>query len=395
MSPPEGMSVKKGHVLQLLRSLYGLKQAARNWNLLMKEELLKWGFIQSKAEPCMYTHPDRHLIIMVYVDDIIAAASKTSDLDWFYSTIKKRFDTKNMGEIRKVLGIRVTRDRTNRIIELDQEDYLEKVLNKEGFKQSKSKPISTPIDGYEDIRPATPHDKRIDAGWYRQVIGSLMYAAVWTRIDIAFAVGRLSQFMQDPAECHKRAIHRVLRYLRSTISYRISFGPSEDPTLVVYSDADYASNRADRKSISASVGLIGSGPVFWGSKKQKSVSTATTEAEYIAMATTAKQGQWVAQILRDMGYPEYVAANGMTVETKGDNQGAIALSKNPQLTERSKHIDVCYHYIRDLHERLRVNIQYVPTDEMAADGLTKPANRTTFERFKKQVGMILPKRRKQ
>jgi hypothetical protein len=134
-----------------------------------------------------------------------------------------------------------------------------------------------------------------------------MYAMVYTRLDIAFALGRLSQFMQDPAIHHERGLKRLLRYLRSTIKFWIVFGPRGD--LVVYSDADYASDKVDRKSISASLGLIRGGPVFWASKKQTSVSTATTEAEYIAMSTTAKQGQWIAQILRDMGKGEYIAEN--------------------------------------------------------------------------------------
>jgi hypothetical protein len=116
-----------------------------------------------------------------------------------------------------------------------------------------------------------------------------MYAMVYTRPDIAFALGKLSQYIQDPAEHHARALKRLLRYLRFTIKFRISFRPAGK--LVVYSDADYASDKADRKSITASVGLIGGGPVFWGSRKQTAVATPTTEAEYIAMSFTAKQGQ--------------------------------------------------------------------------------------------------------
>lgn len=213
-----------------------------------------------------------------------------------------------------------------------------------------------------------------------------MYAMTHTRPDIAFVLGRLSQYMQDPAAHHEREIKRLMRYLRSTIKFRIRF--STTSRLKVYSDADYASDRADRKSVSGQVGLIGSGPVFWGSRKQTSVSTATTEAEYIAMSSTAKQGQWLAQLLRDMGFSDYIAKNGITVQTFGDNQGAIALAHNPQLTERSKHIDVSYHYIRDLQECEKVDINYVPTIEMAADGFTKPLTGAKADSWKKQIGMV-------
>jgi hypothetical protein len=152
--------------------------------------------------------------------------------------------------------------------------------------------------------------------------------------------------MQDLAEHHARALKRLLCYLRFIIKFRISFGPTRK--LTVYSDADYASDKADRKSVIALVGLIGGGPVFWGSRKQTAVATITTEAEYVAMSFTAKQGQWISQILRDIGYGRYVATDHQTVDTRGDNQGAIALTKNPHLIERLKHINIAYHYIRDL-----------------------------------------------
>lgn len=106
------------------------------------------------------------------------------------------------------------------------------------------------------------------------------------------------------------------------------------------------------------------------------------------MSLTAKQGQWIAQVLRDMGYPQYVAKNAMTVETRGDNQGALALIKNGHLNDRSKHIATTMHHIRDLYENKRINPEYVATEEMAADGLTKPLTRVSFNRFIKQIGII-------
>ena len=388
MKFPQGVkNTKPGTALRLLRSLYGLKQSARDWNLLMKEELLKMGFNQSRADPCLFVHVEREIRLLVYVDDLAAAAPDATQLDWFYDKLSTRFKTKNLGEISKILGVRVTRDRIKRTVELDQEQYLDKTLTKFGFPKAVSREVNIPMAGYDNLRPAATNDKRIDATWYRERIGSLMYAMVYTRPDIAFALGRLSQFMQDPAEHHAQALKHLMRYLRSTISLRISFGPIGK--LVVYSDADWASDKTDRKSITASVGMIGGGPVFWASKKQTAVATATTEAEYVAMSYTAKQGQWVAQILRDLGFGGYVAKNHQTVDTRGDNQGAIALAKNPHLTERSKHIDISYHYVRDLQEKNRVDLKYVPTNEMVADGLSKPLPTTLFNSFMKQIGMVL------
>lgn len=133
--------------------------------------------------------------------------------------------------------------------------------------------------------------------------------------------------------------------------------------------------------------MLGGGAIFWLSRKQKCVSTSTAEAEYIAMAVTSKQGQWIAQVIRDMGYPQYIAKNAMTVQTRGDNQGAIHLVKNPVLSDRSKHIDISYHFIRDLAEKKRISVKYIPTHDMIADGMTKPLPRVGFEKFVRELGL--------
>lgn len=144
----------------------------------------------------------------------------------------------------------------------------------------------------------------------------------------------------------------------------------------------------DRKSITGAVGILCGSAIFWLSRKQKSDATSTAEAEYMVMAITAKQGQWIAQVLRDMGYPQYMAKNAITVQTKGDNQGAIHLVKNPILSDRSKHIDISYHFIRDLAEKKRIAVDYVPTNQMIADGLTKPLPTVGFLKFVRDLGLV-------
>ena len=130
------------------------------------------------------------------------------------------------------------------------------------------------------------------------------------------------------------------------------------------------------------------GPISWSSKKQRSVSTSSCEAEYIALATCAKQGQWIGQIFRDLGLSKYVGSDPRLVQMFGDNQGAIALTQNAHLNERSKHVDICYHFIRDLAEKEHLRVDYIPTDEMIADGMTKLLQRIKFERFKEEMGLI-------
>lgn len=319
LKAPQGVHVKKGNVLKVLRSLYGLKQSARDWNLLLRSELCQWGFLQSKADPCLYVHKEREIMVLTYVDDIPAAARDTADLDWFKSKLAGRFNAKDLGEITKtkILGMRVTRDRKKRTLWLDQESYLDRTLKKFGIGNAKHKPVSIPLDGYTNLRPATDNDTRVDPTEYSEKIGSFMFSMVYTRPDLAFPLGRLSQYMRDPAEHHNQALKKLMRYIRSTVNLRLRFGPGGDQSLVVYSDADYASDKKDRKSVTGAAGILGGAAIFWMSRKQNAVSTSTTEAEYTAMSITAKQGQWIAQLLRDMGYPQYIAKNGITVETRG------------------------------------------------------------------------------
>jgi hypothetical protein len=216
-----------------------------------------------------------------------------------------------------------------------------------------------------------------------------MYSMVFTRPDIAFAIGKLSQYMSEPVEHHGHALKGLMRYLKSTVSQKIRYGPGGvHKHFVVYSDADWASDKSDRKSVLGSVVMFYSRPVCWLSKKQRSVATSSCESEYIALSTCTKLGQWVAQVWRDLGRPKYIGKSPNTVHMIGDNQGVLALVKNPHLHERSKHIDVCHHYIRDLAEKGKLDITYIPTADMVADGLTKPLARVAFERFKDQLGMI-------
>jgi len=238
LSKPKGVPVRDGYVLRVLRSLYGLKQSARDWNLLCRDYLLEIGFKQSLADPCLFTVPGTKIIILVYVDDILFAAPSTTEVAWFDSKLSQRFKTKNLGGISKVLGIRITRDRKNKTIYLDQEQYLDSVLNRFGIPAGKHKSKKIPLSDYSQLRPAGPEDIRVNETLYQQMIGCLMYAIVHTRPDIAFTLGKLSQHLKDPVEHHMSALKNLMRYLRSTITYRLKYTIHGNPLLVMHSDAD-------------------------------------------------------------------------------------------------------------------------------------------------------------
>ncbi|KAI1006140.1 hypothetical protein K3495_g2088 [Podosphaera aphanis] len=180
--------------------------------------------------------------------------------------------------------------------------------------------------------------------------------------------------MKDPAVHHGIALKSLMRYLRSTIKQRLRFGPcgAHPDKSAVCTDADWATDKSGRKSISGGVCLYYGGPISCSSKKQTSVATSSAEAEYISQAMYAKQDQWIAQILRDTRMQQIINENATTVPMYGDDQGALALIKNSHLHEQKK----------------RLTMDYVPTIGMLADGITKPLQRVAFERFKKHLGIV-------
>lgn len=250
---------------------------------------------------------------------------------------------------------------------------------------------ATPASNLDSLLAADETEVPIDPTQYSRAIGKIMFSMVYTRPDLAHTLGRLSQFMKVPVERHGHALKWLLQYIRSTLKQKLRFGPGDihSETMGIYSDADWASDKRDRKSISGGVAIFYGGPFAWASRKQTSVSTSSTESEYIALSMFAKVGQWAAQVWKDLGVPHYINSNReRTVQMFGDNQGALALVKNPHIHERSKHIDVSYHVIRDLAEKKKLIVSYIPTDSMTADGMTKPLARVAHRRFREQMGVV-------
>ena len=223
----------------------------------------------------------------------------------------------------------------------------------------------------------------------RQVYYTSGFGMVFTRPDLASIKGKLSQYMSDPAQHQGHMLKNMMRYIKSTVKQRLRYSPGgAHECFKVYLDADWASDKNDRKSVLGSVVMFYNGSISWASKKQKSVATSSCESEYMALSTCTKQGQSVAHVFRDFDRTKYIGKDANLVQMLGDNQGAIALTKNPHLHEQSKHIDICYYYVRDLAEKGRLVVNFVPTDQMTADGMTKPLTRVAFQRFKTLLGIV-------
>ncbi len=214
---------------------------------------------------------------------------------------------------------------------------------------------------------------------YQEAIGSILWAAVVSRPDIAYAVGILSQFMQKPGQAHWEGVKRVINYLGCTKDLWLTFGGTKSVMLEGYCDADWASQEG-RHSISGFSFHFGVGAILWSSKKQPIIALSTTEAEYISQTHVAKEAIWLQTFISEI--------NGGTVRTltvMGDNQGAIALAKDNKFHSRTKHIDLRYHFVREAVEQGKISMKYLPSSDNITDIFTKPLAKQQLQRL---VGLL-------
>ncbi len=234
----------------------------------------------------------------------------------------------------------------------------------------------------ESIEVTRSDEERTNQQEYQQRIGSLMYLMTGTRPDLAFAIGKLSQFCHDPTVRHANAVNRVFRYLAGTIELGLRFQKDGDP--VAYSDAAYGDDKKDRKSTHGHVLMMGQAACIWSSKKQRGVATSTTEAEYVALTAATKTTVWTTRWLEEL---RVRSSDDDPILLLGDNKASLALAKNPEHHQRTKHIDIQYHYIREVLADGAVCIDFVPTASQAADILTKPLSKPAFERGRTMLGL--------
>jgi hypothetical protein len=365
MQQPEGYVQGGSHLAcKLKRALYGLKQAPRAWYTRLHQELMSMGFSPSLADPGLYTAcVDGNAVkLLIYVDDILVACSDSSIIDRFCKRLLSSFDGRDLGDVSHFLGISIQRDRVNRTIQLSQARMVRDLLVK--FSMDEAKPRVIPLS--TSLRLSKDEGEPLDtaAHPYSGLVGSLMYLAIGTRPDIAYAVSLLARFMSAPSAVHYQAAKGVLRYLAATVDYKLCFGGS-DCNLYGYSDADFAADIDTRRSVTGYVFTMGGGAVSWSSKRQATVAASTTEAEYVAASSTVKEALWLRNLLADMG------AACSTVNIYGDNQAALKLLRNPISSVRTKHIDVAHHFVRERVARGEVSFTYLSTDKMVADALTK------------------------
>lgn len=267
----------------------------------LDEVLLKLDYEKSKLEPCLYTkkHNDYLTLVALYVDDFFIFSNNNERANALKQCLSLEFKIKDLGEAKRCLGVRITRDYCNNVITLDQENYIDQILKT--FNMANCKSVNTPMDSniclddYENSKNDSC-DKNVP---YKRLIGSLMYLAVLTRPDIAYSVSFLSQYNNCYSQFHWKCAKRVLRYLKGTKSYVLKFSENNQK-LERFADADWGSNGRDRKSYTGFLFKLSGAAVAWESKKQKTVALSTTEAEYMALSEASKEAIYFKNSLYEL-----------------------------------------------------------------------------------------------
>jgi len=362
MALPPG-STKPGECVKLRRSIYGLKQSPRQWYGRLTAFLKPLGYEPTNFDPCVLVHTSHEIIIAIYVDDITIFGRATTLRYDFKESLKREFAFSDLGSLSWLLGIQIQWQSSLLSVTLLQRAYIDQLLVK--FGMSSCNPVKIPLDPNQRLDHQEGYLDLADTSTYRQIIGSLMYLVIGTRPDLSFTVSALSQFSSKPTKAHMGALKQVLRYLKGMRDLKLTYTCNPDIALAGYSDADFAGDRVTRKSTTGYIFQLARNTICWRAVKQRGVSTSTVEAEYIALSTTAKQHMWLQNALNELqiSIPSALST---------DNDGTIDLTENPRISDRSKHIDVAYHHVRDLVETRKLTVLHIPSADNLADLCTKP-----------------------
>ena len=385
LKQPEGFIVKgfENHVCKLKRSIYGLKQSARCWNVELDRKLKDMGFKQCKSDPCIYIKDAKegYCIIAVYVDDLIVGGDNEKNIDYTKKTISAKFEVTDMGLLHYFLGVKVVQKSDTGDIWIGQPNFTRDLLKK--FQMAECKQVETPSDPSMKLCKKTESEEEVDKVKYQSAVGSLLYLSTRSRPDIAFAVGNAARYCSQPSQTHWSAVKRVLRYLKGTTDLGLLYQHA-NVNLVGYSDADWAGDTNDRKSTSGYVFMMSGSAISWRSKKQTSVALSTAEAEYIALSSATQEAMWLRQLFSSL-MKDYELSIPTTIYE--DNQSTICMARNNQSHGRSKHVDIKYHFVREQVEQQTIETIYCRSEEMTADILTKSLLNHQFKRLRTKLGM--------
>ena len=342
---------------KLKKSIYGLKQASRQWYIKFDNVIRKFGFTENKRDDCIYIKikGSKFIILVLYVDDILLASSNKNMLQETKGFLSSNFDMQDLGEASYVLGIDIHRDRSKGFLGLSQTQYIKKVLEK--YNMSECSPTAAPIvngDKFGDYQcPKTKmQSDRMKCIPYASAVGSLMYAQVCTHPDLAYITGMLDRFQSNPGTDHWKAVKKVLHYLQGTKHYELMYKKYDSLEVIGYSDADHAGCVDGRRSTSGYVVTLAGGAISWKSCKQSIATGSTMHAEFLACYEAIGQAVWLKNFIPRL---KVVDSISKPITIHCDNKVAVFLSSNKS-SGAAKHIDIKYFVVKDYESRIKLSM---------------------------------------
>ncbi|GJW31919.1 retrotransposon protein, putative, ty1-copia subclass [Tanacetum coccineum] len=380
-------------VCKLQRAIYGLKQASRQWNKRFDEEIKKFGFIQNRDEPCVYRKASGSdvVFLILYVDDILIMGNNIPRLKEVKDYLGKCFSVKDLGEAAYILGIKIYRDRSLRLIGLNQSAYIDKILKKFSMQNSKKGfiPMEVKHDLSNEMCASSDEEKAyMKKVPYASAVGSIMYAVRCTRPDVAFAQNLVSRYQQNPGKLHWVAVKHILKYLRNTKDMFLVYGGNPDTELDVtgFCDASWQCDKDDTKSQTGYVFIVNGGAVDWKSKKQTTIAMHATQSEYMAASEAAMEAVWIRKFVGDLGVMPSI---NKPINMYCDNSAAIIFANEPGVMKGARHFLRRYHYVREQVESGEIKLIKVHTDKNLADAFTKALPRGKVNEHANGIGLRL------
>ena len=339
------------------------------------------GFSHSISDHSLfiYHHGNDIAYILLYVDDIILAASSDTLRESIMAQLSSEFSMKDLGPLSYFLGISVTRHPEG--LFLSQKKYAEEIIERAGM--SSCKPSSTPVDTKAKLSGSSGNPYH-DPTEYRSLAGALQYLT-FTRPDISYAVQQVCLFMHDPKTQHMSALKRIIRYINGTIDFGLHLYPSSIDKLISYTDADWAGCPDTRRSTSGYCVYLGDNLISWSAKRQHTLSRSSAEAEYRGVANVVSESCWLRNLLLELCCPVTKATLVYC-----DNISAVYLSDNPVQHQRTKHIEMDIHFVREKVACGQVRVLHIPSRFQIADIFTKGLPLQLFDDFRDSLNIRSP-----
>ncbi|CAL8099297.1 unnamed protein product [Prunus armeniaca] len=377
--PPSYVCKRENLVCKLHKSLYELKHASRQWFAKFSQAILDAGYIQSKADySLLYKHKGiTSVFILVYVDDVIITGSDANEISTLKNFLRQRFKLKDSGNLKYFLGIEVSRSR--RGICLNQQQYALDIIKDEGLLGAKPAPF--PME--ENLKLNNTDGNLLNnPASYRRLIGRLIYLTV-TRPYILFSVNILRQFMHQPRQPHMKAAIRLVHYLKGSPGQCILLSSHNELKLQAFYDSDWASCPMTRRSTTGYCVFLGTSPISWKTRKQPTISKSSSEAEYRAMTLATCELQWLWYLLQDLG-----VSHSFPSILYCDDKDAIYIAANPVYHERTKHIEIDCHVVRERIQDGTLCTAFFPSKDQIGYIFTKALGKETFLRLKSKLNLL-------